>query len=239
MSDNRIRFRYIINYILPALLTIALFVVLMLVFILPYFENQLFQKKRELIRELTLQAISISGELKNQADAGIISTDEAKRIVINAIGQIRYGTDNKGYFWISDLQPVMIYHPYRKDLIGKNLDYYTDPNGKAIFLEFINIAKKEGEGYSEYLWEEMTDTSRIIPKLSFVKLFEPWNWIIGTGIHIEDIQKEIIHIKIRLGLISGAIFLVISLLLISLIRQSLKSEKIRALAEEELMKSKE
>ena len=239
MSDNRIRFRYIINYFLPALLTIALFVILMLVFILPYFENQLFQKKRELIRELTLQAISISGELKNQADSGIISTDEAKRIAINSISHIRYGTDNKGYFWISDLQPVMIYHPYRKDLIGKNLDYYTDPNGKAIFLEFINIAKKEGEGYSEYLWEEMDDTSRIIPKLSFVKLFEPWNWIIGTGIHIEDIQKEIYHIKIRLGLISGAIFLVISLLLVSLIRQSLKSEKIRALAEEELKKSKE
>jgi CBS domain-containing protein len=239
MNDNRIRFRYIINYILPALLTIALFVVLLFVFILPYFEDQLFQRKRELLRELTLEAISICNELKIQSDSGIIDTEEAKRIAINAIGQIRYGADKKGYFWINNMEPVMIYHPYRKDLVGKKLDSYKDPDGKAIFLDFIDIAKTKGEDFTQYLWEEQEDTSRIIPKVAFVKYFEPWNWIIGTGIHIEDIKKEIHHIKIRIGVISGAVFFVISLLLISLIRQSLKSEKIRTLAEEELKKAKE
>jgi PAS domain S-box-containing protein len=239
MNGTRIRFRYIINYILPALLTIALFVVLLLVFILPYFEKQLIQKKRDLLRELTYQAISISSELKSEADSGTISIDEAKKIAINTIGQIRYGTDKKGYFWINDMEPVMIYHPYRKDLVGKRLDSYKDPDGKAIFLDFIDIAKTSGEGFTQYLWEEQEDTSRIIPKLAFVKLFKPWNWIIGTGIHVEDIQKEIHHFMVRIGVISGAIFLVVSMLLISLIRQSLKSEKIRALAEEELQKAKE
>ena len=77
MNDNRIRFRYIINYFLPALLTIALYVILLLVFILPYFEAQLFERKRELIRELTLQAINITNELKNEADSGTINIDEA------------------------------------------------------------------------------------------------------------------------------------------------------------------
>src|SRR4030043_1697409 len=239
MNDNRIRFRYIINYFLPALLTISLYVILLLVFILPYFETQLFERKRELIRELTLQAINITNELKNEADSGTINIDKTKEIAINAISQIKYGADQKGYFWITDLEPVMIFHPYRKDLVGKKLDYYKDPNGKAIFLEFVDIAKREGEGHIEYLWEEQDDTSRIIPKLSYVQLFEPWGWIIGTGIYIEDIQKEIHHIKVRLGIISGVIFLVVSLLLVSLIRQSLKTEKIRALAEEELLKSKE
>jgi PAS domain S-box-containing protein len=239
MDSNRIRFRYIINYILPALVTIALFVVLLLVFILPYFEKQLIQRKRELLRELTYQATSIFGELKTQADSGIISNDEAKRIAITAIGQIRYGADKKGYFWINDMEPVMIYHPYRKDLVGKKLDSFKDPDGKAIFLDFIDIARTKGEGFTQYLWEELEDTSRIIPKLAFVKYFEPWNWIIGTGIHFEDIQKEIYHIKVRIGVISGAIFLVISMLLISIIRQSLKSERTRALAEEELQKAKE
>jgi len=239
MNDDRIRFRYIINYFLPALLTIALYVILLLVFILPYFETQLFERKRELIRELTLQAINITNEIKNEADSGTFNIDEAKKIAINAINQIKYGADQKGYFWITDLEPAMIFHPYRKDLVGKKLDYYKDPNGKAIFLEFVDIAKSKGEGYIEYLWEEQDDTSRIIPKLSYVQLYEPWGWIIGTGIYIEDIQKEIHHIKVRLGIISGVIFVVVSLLLVSLIRQSLKTEKIRALAEEELKKSKE
>jgi PAS domain S-box-containing protein len=239
MNENSIRFRYIINYILPAFLTIALFVILVLVFILPYFEAQLFERKRELIRETTHLAINTTIELKNQVDSGTINIDEAKKIAINAIGQIRYGEDKEGYFWITDTEPIMIFHPYRKDLVGKKLDYYTDPSGKAIFLEFVEIAKNYGEGYVEYLWEEQDDTSRTIPKLSYVQLFEPWNWIIGTGIYLKDIQKEIQHIKIRLGAISGGIIIVVSLLLISLIRQSLKTEKIRALTEEELKKSQD
>jgi PAS domain S-box-containing protein len=239
MNENSIRFRYIINYILPAFLTIALFVILVLVFILPYVETQLFERKRELIREITHQAINTTIELKNQVDSGTINIDEAKKIAVNAIGQIRYGEDKEGYFWITDTEPIMIFHPYRKDLVGKKLDYYTDPSGKAIFLEFVEIAKNYGEGYVEYLWEEQDDTSRTIPKLSYVQLFEPWNWIIGTGIYLKDIQKEIRHIKIRLGAISGVIIIVVSLLLISLIRQSLKTEKIRALTEEELKKSQD
>jgi PAS domain S-box-containing protein len=239
MNENRIRFRHIINYILPALFTIALYVVLLLVFILPRFESQLYEKKRELVRELTKQALSITSELKNEADSGIINIEEAKKIAIQAISMMQYGEDKKGYFWITDLEPVMIFHPYRKELVGKNLDNFIDPGGKKIFHEFVALAKSDGEGYIDYLWEEQYDTSQIVSKLAYIQLFKPWGWIVGTGIYIEDIQKEIHHIKMRLGAISGAVFLVVGLLLISLIRQSLKTEKQRVLAEEELKKSKE
>ena len=239
MNENRIRFRHIINYILPASLTIALYVVLLLVFILPRFESQLISKKRELVRELTKQALNITHELNNEADSGIINIEEAKKIAIQAISLMQYGEDKKGYFWITDLEPVMISHPYRKDLEGKNLDNFTEPGGKRIFHEFVEITKSDGEGYIEYLWEEHYDSTQIVPKLAYVQLYKPWGWIVGTGIYMEDIQKEIHRIRMRLGVISGAIFLVVSLLLISLIRQSLKTEKIRALAEEELKKSKE
>jgi len=144
MNENRIRFRHIINYILPALFTIALYVVLLLVFILPRFESQLYEKKRELVRELTKQALSITSELKNEADSGIINIEEAKKIAIQAISMMQYGEDKKGYFWITDLEPVMIFHPYRKELVGKNLDNFIDPGGKKIFHEFVALAKSDG-----------------------------------------------------------------------------------------------
>lgn len=239
MNENRIRFRHIFNYILPALLTIALYVVLLLVFILPRFESQLFEKKRELVREITNQALSIASRLNNEVDSGIINIEEAKKLAIQLISIMQYGEDKKGYFWITDLEPVMIFHPYRKELEGKNLDNFTDPGGKKIFHEFVEIAKSDGEGFIDYLWEEQYDSSRIVPKIAYVKMFESWSWIVGTGIYIEDIQKEIHRIKMRLGGISGAIILVVGLLLISLIRKSLKTEKNRALTEEELKKSKE
>lgn len=239
MNESRIRFRHIINYILPALLTIALYVVLLLVFILPRFETQLFNKKRELVREITRQVLNITSELNHEADSGIITIEEAKKIAIQTISNMQYGEDKKGYFWITDLEPVMISHPFRKDLEGKNLDNFTDSDGKAIFHEFVKIAKKDGGGYTEYVWKEPPDSSLLVPKLAYVQIFEPWSWIVGTGIYVEDIQNEIQRIKLRLGVISGVIFLVISLLLISLIRQSLKTEKKRALAEEELKKAKE
>jgi len=133
----------------------------------------------------------------------------------------------------------MILHPYRNDLEGKRLDDYKDPKGKALFIEFVKVTKEKGEGYVDYMWQWKDDSTLIVPKLSFVKLYEPWGWIIGTGIYIEDVKQEIYRRKIHLAMISGGIILVITILLSFIIRQSLKSERIREQAEEELELSKE
>jgi methyl-accepting chemotaxis protein len=103
------------------------------------------------------------------------------------VSALRYGPENKDYFWINDLHPRMIMHPYKPELNGQNLTGYTDPNGKHLFVEFVKVCRESGEGFVEYDWPKY-GADEPQPKLSFVKRFEPWNWIIGTGLYIDDIK---------------------------------------------------
>ncbi len=126
----------------------------------------------------------------------------------------------KDYFWINDMHPRMVIHPYRTDLNGQDLSDYTDPEGKRVFVDFVDLVKRQGAGYMQYMWQWKDNKGRILPKLSYVKGFTPWGWIIGTGIYIDDVQAEIKAITRNLFEISLFILLIIALLLASIIRQS-------------------
>ena len=106
------------------------------------------------------------------------------------IGALRYGTDGKDYFWINDTHPKMVMHPIKPSLNGQDLSDFKDPNGKRLFVEFVNVCRQSGEGFVEYMWP-LPGQDTPVPKLSYVKLFKPWNWIVGTGIYLDDIEKAL------------------------------------------------
>ncbi|MDM8535370.1 cache domain-containing protein [Desulfobacterales bacterium HSG17] len=116
-----------------------------------------------------------------------IAENMLKTKAAQAIKNLKYGPENKDYFWINDMQPAMIMHPYKSDLDGKDLNDFKDPNGKHLFVEFVNVCKENGEGYVDYYWPKY-GADEPQPKRSFVTLFKPWNWIVGTGLYIDDIQ---------------------------------------------------
>ena len=95
------------------------------------------------------------------------------------IEALRYGPKNEDYFWINDMNPTMVMHPYKPELNGSDLSENKDPNGKRLFVEFVKTCQENGEGFVDYYWPKY-GADKPQPKLSFVKLFEPWNWIIGT-----------------------------------------------------------
>ena len=91
----------------------------------------------------------------------------------------------------------------------------------------------------DYQWQWKDDPSRVVPKLSYVREFEPWGWVIGTGIYLEDVRQEIGLVARREVRISLAIIAVISVLLFYISQQSLKTERRRSQAESELRESRE
>ena len=100
---------------------------------------------------------------------------------------LRY--DKKDYFWINDMQPVMIMHPYFKKLIGKDVSRYKDPEGTFLFLEFIETVENKGSGFVHYMWPK-PGMDAPVPKVSYVKGFKPWGWILGSGIYLDDIEAS-------------------------------------------------
>jgi signal-transduction protein with cAMP-binding, CBS, and nucleotidyltransferase domain/PAS domain-containing protein len=231
--------RFFLTIVLPTLLTIGLFMLLIFRFIIPYFEQNMLNQKKEMIRELISSAVSIADTFRRQALAGKMSEAAAQAAAILQIQNIRYGTGNKDYCWITDLRPRMIRHPYRPDLNGTDLGSFRDPKGKRLFVEMVRVVEKSGAGYVDYMWQWMDDPSRIVPKISYVREFKPWGWIIGTGIYIEDVRQEIAGIKKRLLLVLLLISAAMALLLTFIVRQNLKTEIKRTEAERDLLESRE
>jgi methyl-accepting chemotaxis protein len=116
------------------------------------------------------------------------ASEEAKKSqAMQAVKAMRYAGDN--YLWINDMKPTMVMHPIRPDLDGKDLSDNKDPKGKFLFKEFVKVCEKDGQGFVDYMWPK-PGASEPVAKLSFVKLFKPWNWVIGTGVYLETAEKH-------------------------------------------------
>jgi methyl-accepting chemotaxis protein len=113
---------------------------------------------------------------------------QQKELALRLVRQMRYNTDD--YLWINDMQPVMVMHPIKPDLDGKDMSDYKDPNGKKLFIAFVDVCKSKDEGTVDYFWPKPGHETPV-SKLSYVKLFSPWNWVIGTGIYIDDVEAAV------------------------------------------------
>ncbi|MGD9125140.1 MAG: PAS domain S-box protein [Desulfarculaceae bacterium] len=220
--------------ILPAFLSVVLFGATVFWFILPRTESAILAKKREMICELTKTAWGILDSYDQQVRAGILPLSEAQARAASRIQSLRYGPEGKDYFWINDLTPRMIMHPYRNDLEGKDLSDYQDPKGKRLFVEFVRVVKASGGGYVSYHWQWKDDPTRILPKISYVKGFMPWGWIIGTGIYFEDVQAEMSSMIHNLTIVGLIVLVLVTFMSGYLTFRELKAQRQKAASVEEL-----
>ena len=186
-----------------AVVIIACFT-LILAFIYPQFVTKMYDAKYLKTRHLVETAWGVLDAYSKQVKAGAISPDEAQKLAREVVRNLRYEKDD--YFWINDMAPRMIMHPIKPELDGKPVGDNKDPNGKALFMAMIDVCKKDGAGFVDYYWPKPGEP-KPVPKISYVKLFPEWQWIIGSGIYIDDVEKEIARIRILVG----SIILVITL----------------------------
>jgi len=144
------------------------------------------QKQRELTH-LAEVALAVINEEYAAAQKGTITAEEAQKRAAARIGVLRYGQGD--YFSINDMQHRMVMHPTNAQLNGKDLTDYTDPNGKHLFVEMVDIVKRQGSGFVPYEWPK-PGMDKPQPKLSYVAGFEPWGWMIGTGVYIDDLRQQ-------------------------------------------------
>lgn len=197
---------------LPVVLTVLLFIMTLFLLVLPMMEERLLDGKREVIRELVASAWSSLEGYARQERRGALTRVEAQARARAHIRALRYGPEFKDYFWINDMQPRMVMHPYRPDLEGQDISTFADPAGKRLFVACVKIVRAQGAGYVDYQWQWMDDPSRIVPKISYVMGFDPWGWIIGSGIYVEDVRAQISAITRKLTFICvWILFLIIAL----------------------------
>ena len=222
-----------IRIALPALLTIALFVTATFVIILPSFKDNLLTKKREMLRELNTIVWDMVSSYEKMERTGQMTREQAQQTALGIIRDLRYGPENKDYFWVNDMQALIVVHPYRPDLHGEAVPDVRYPKGKNLLEEFVKVVKAQGAGYVDYRFQWQDDPNKIVPKLSYVRGFEPWGWIIGTGLYIEDVNVEIGLIAKQLNAIATVILLFVSFLAFYIIRHTVLADRVRRIISEE------
>jgi PAS domain S-box-containing protein/putative nucleotidyltransferase with HDIG domain len=228
--------------VLPAFFTLLLFVTAIFFVLLPQMEESFRARKKEMIQELTETTWSLIGTYYERELSGELSRAEAQKRAILRIHNLRYGPEKKDYFWINDMTPKMLMHPYRSDLEGQDLSKFEDKNGKYLFREFVSLIEQQGAGYIDYYWQWKDEPRKISPKLSYIKGFKPWGWIIGTGMYLDDVHIQIAEMRKKLTVISIAILLVVSMLSLYSIQQTMMADRERLaifIEREKLMKSLE
>jgi predicted metal-dependent phosphoesterase TrpH len=227
--------RFVWHIAVPAVLALLLFVVGIFAFLLPHFESALLERKREMIRELASSAMTILEQSHQAQLRGELTLEQAQKQAAERIASLRYGREGKDYFWVQDMHPRMVVHPYRPDLNGQDVSEFRDARGARLFSEFAEVVRRRGEGYVDYVWQWKDDPSRLAPKESYVRGFAPWGWLIGTGLYTEDVHHEIA--RLERGLIYGSLIIVVtvSLLLLYVMHESFHLERERHDAELQLL----
>lgn len=149
-------------------------------------ESNIMSERQIANKSVVEVALGIVEDFGNMEKAGIITREQAQQAAVDAVKQLRYAGEE--YFWINDMHPNMVMHPFKPELDGTDLTDNADPNGKHLFVEFVNVVESDGAGYVDYMWPKpgFDDPQ---PKISYVAGYEPWGWVIGSGVYVDDVSS--------------------------------------------------
>ena len=157
------------------------------------FEKEAYLSKEKELKQQVEIAIEVVDSFYKKASNDIKNEEVYKQEALEAIKKIRFG-DN-GYFWINNSKPVMLMHPTQANLVGRNLNNYQDVDGVYIFKEMVDITLEgDAEGLLRYKTYK-PGSKEVFSKFSYVIKFPQWDWIVGTGAYVDNIESSINQIE--------------------------------------------
>jgi methyl-accepting chemotaxis protein len=222
---------------------LGLFLVAVFFIFLPFYEQDLLKSRRDALTDSLDLATSLVAEYQTRVDKGEFTPEEAKKRASTRLRNMRYG--NNEYFFITDSgrpYPVTIMHPTVPALEGKvlsdakfdkadrfwlgddtNAKEQDYPGGtKNLFQAFVDVCDQSGQGFVGYSWpkpkKEGGVTAESYPKISFVRLYKPWGWIIGTGLYVDDIHAKVVTLRAWLAGVMGVLLVALGVLVFLIVR---------------------
>ncbi|KLJ02772.1 methyl-accepting chemotaxis protein [Luteimonas sp. FCS-9] len=162
------------------------------------------QTRKDDLASQTQMALGIVEEYARRAKTGELSLDDAKRNALATLAAMRSEGD-VDYFFVTDERPTLLMHPLRPDLVGKDVSGITDPDGKAIYPEFVTAARAGG-GNVDFLWAK-AGSEDPVHKTSYSALYAPWGWVLTTGVYLDDIQSQALVFTAIMTIVGGLLVL--------------------------------
>jgi methyl-accepting chemotaxis protein len=174
------------------LATVVLVLAGLLGYFIPVVGSSLMDEKRIATQSVVEVAYGVIDYWGSQAVAGKVTKEDAQNNAMGEIRELRYKGNE--YFWINDMNHVVVMHGVKPALEGQNVGDLKDENGVYIFKEFVNVAKRTGQGFVDYNWPK-PGSDKAVPKVSFVKLYKPWGWVVGSGIYVDDVDAQVTSLR--------------------------------------------
>ena len=173
------------------------------------------EERKSGVRQTVELAHGVMASFHARALQGKITQDEAKQRAVETIRSLRYNGDE--YFWINDMHPTMVMHAAKPELQGKDLSDFKSPVGQFLFNDFVKVVKADGAGFVAYLWPK-PGSSDPVPKVSYVKGFPAWGWVVGSGVYVDNVDAAVW--SRAAGFAGGTALLVIVLLVVGVVISS-------------------
>jgi len=190
------------------------------IFSLYVLRDNLMEDRRLKTRNVVESVLGTVGYFHQLQQAGKLTEDEAKRMAMDALRNTRY--DKTEYFWVNDLNAVMLMHPIKPSMEGQAQGAVKDADGKLLFSEMVRVVKEQGAGYVDYKWPK-PGAEQPAPKISYVTGFSAWGWVVGSGIYVDDVdavfRQQAVVFGIMVALTLGILSVISWLINSSILRQ--------------------
>lgn len=150
------------------------------------YKTVILQERKDELKKLTQVAYDIININYKKSLLPHADTKALQKQTLNLIEHLQYS--NNDYFYVSNYQSVLISHPY---LQNRDFSRIKDIHGKLIVPSLVAIARSRGDGFIRYWWKKNNTEAIPYEKLTYAKNFRPWHWVVGTGVYIDDIDKEV------------------------------------------------
>ncbi len=167
------------------------------------FSTSLENECRKQSKSLSTALMSVVQNFHELSTTGQLTTEQAKAYSLSALKRAHY--DQTVNFWVSDGNGKLLMHPFSSQKVNKNLLNTTDEKGKYFMRDMIKIAKSGG-GWMTYHWNKPA-SELSYEKLSYVNYFSDWDWVLGTGVYMDDMNQSIFESIIKASLILFILFI--------------------------------
>ncbi|HPS86312.1 MAG TPA: cache domain-containing protein, partial [Spirochaetota bacterium] len=196
--------------------SLLLFALITLIYFIPSIREDSLDKKRRALMDTVDISMSLMDALKFESENGRMTEDEAANKAVYYTGKFRYGPEKMDTVWLLNSEGVIYSMPYREDIVGKNVAALNIPGKRNVYNEMLELCRNKGEGFVEYSTQYKSEVTRIVPAISYVRYYKPYNLIIGASIYIDDVEKEIMSLYIKV--ITATLFVAsVSMLLLFIV----------------------
>ncbi|PQJ97075.1 methyl-accepting chemotaxis protein [Chromatium okenii] len=164
-------------------------------------QNNMLDDRKEKTKNLVEVGMSVLSYYHQLYQNGQLSEADAQLAARENLRHIRY--DKNNYYFIFDTNYIYILYPSKPEFEGQNKRDLQDPNGKFLVQELVKAGQRGGD-FVDY-WFPRPGLTQNEPKLSYAALFTPWNWVIGTGVYIDDVSRAYWSAALLFGSIAGVL----------------------------------